>query len=342
MLGGSEDPDAAGAVLNGGKDVDRRAVEQAGGEEVQRQDPLRLGPEELRPVRAIPARSPADPGALEDLPDSGRRHGDAQPRQLAVDPPVSPRLVLSGQPQHQRPHLAMGCRAPGAAPARQPRPPAADDVAVPAQYRAGSDDQPRRRQALRWHRPREQCQPCAVRPRQTRMSTRPLALSHSELMAQHQDLGVLPPPLPPRQAQQRHGTGDNQEDQVYAHKPKIIPRPHWQALGHATSGQRCMWPGDTGFRHPQAWTVQQIRNLLMDLGDRAAGFRFLVRDRAGQFTEAFDVPTATDVTTLTLNAEQPVIIRSGRVECADFVLVHDASAHRRRRAGRRHRARSTA
>jgi hypothetical protein len=37
---------------------------------------------------------------------------------------------------------------------------------------------------------------------------------------------------------------------------------------------------------------QQIRNLLMELGDHAEDFWLLVRDRAGQFTDSYDAVLA--------------------------------------------------
>ena len=37
-----------------------------------------------------------------------------------------------------------------------------------------------------------------------------------------------------------------------------------------------------------AWTTQAARNFLMDLGQLTTSIKFLIRDRAGQFTDSFD------------------------------------------------------
>ena len=59
--------------------------------------------------------------------------------------------------------------------------------------------------------------------------------------------------------------------------------------------------------HPiGAWTTQQARNLLMDLDDRTTAFRFLVRDRAGQFTTSFDAVLAgAGIDTVKIPASMP-------------------------------------
>jgi len=46
-------------------------------------------------------------------------------------------------------------------------------------------------------------------------------------------------------------------------------------------------------QHPnRAWTGQQARNLLMDLGEQTHRVKFMIRDRGSNFTGAFDAVLA--------------------------------------------------
>ncbi len=152
---------------------------------------------------------------MQDLPDGGRRHSDAELHQLALDPAVAPQRVLPRQAQHQSLDTPGDRRTAGLAPpARvvlsrcQP--------AVPGQERRGRDGEHLGPAPTR-HNPGQRGEPGSVRWLVQHPADLPT--QHGILMPKHQYLGRYRPVAAEQHYHQAEYPAGQRVDDLEQHPP---------------------------------------------------------------------------------------------------------------------------
>ena len=200
---------------------------------------------------ACSAAARAESAAVSAPPHRRGAHPDSQAEQLALDPLVTPARILPCHPLDQRSNPPIhGRSAAGVRVGPSP----ADKPPVPAQQRVRRD-QPGHPQ---WtgEQPGQGSQYRPVGP--VRLWLGVLPPQHRNLLAEHQQLGVL---RRRRARQQHHPAGQADEYQVehrYGHKPAMLPatRPLPQANQQASHLSLVLEPtGASQGRFPRAVAV---------------------------------------------------------------------------------------
>src|ERR1039457_2801377 len=213
-------------------------------------DEQALIPLEL-PPRGVVARSGCGGNlqGLEDPADGGCAYPVAGFQQLALNPLVSPGVVLGGEPLDER--CGLGADRRPSCPAGV-GPLAGDQAAVPPQDGAGGD-QPVHPQPCRQETD-ERGEDCAVGPVQPGPGIG--AAQHGDLVPQHQQLGVLGSRAPAEQDQPAAQPDENEIEQAEGHGRSSCPTAAWpiaaaHMLGRLLAPHRVVNCGSTSRGSPE-------------------------------------------------------------------------------------------